>query len=101
DLVERTHYVCGDFRDKAAYTTLKTHLADYDKQYGTAANAFSYTARPASLFGGIVQNLYDAGMTRAEDGSQNFVRIIVEKPFGRDLAWARALNREMPECLQG
>jgi len=100
DLVERTHYVSGDFRDKAAYQTLKTKLADYDKQYGTAGNRIFYIATPASLFGGIVQNLYDAGMTRAEDGSQNFVRIIVEKPFGRDLASAKALNAEMLSCLQ-
>jgi glucose-6-phosphate 1-dehydrogenase len=99
DLADRTHYVTGDFLDKAAYQTLKKRLAEFDATYGTAGNRIFYIATPASLFGGIVQNLYDAGMTRAEDGAQNFVRIIVEKPFGRDLASAKALNAEMLSCL--
>ncbi|HKW45195.1 MAG TPA: glucose-6-phosphate dehydrogenase, partial [Candidatus Eremiobacteraceae bacterium] len=99
DLADRTHYVTGDFKDKAAYQTLKARLAEFDTRYGTAGNRIFYIATPASLFGGIVQNLHDAGMTQTQDAAQQFVRIIVEKPFGRDLASAKALNAEMLSCL--
>jgi len=99
DLADRAHYVTGDFKDKAAYQTLKAKLKEYDETYGTSGNRIFYIATPASLFGTIVQNLHEAGMTTAQNGAQHFVRIIVEKPFGRDLASAKALNAEMLSCL--
>jgi len=93
-LAERTHYVRGDFHDAGAYGDLKARLAKLDAQYHTAGNLIFYVATPASLFGDIVQKLHDAGLAAADAGDR-FARIIVEKPFGRDLASARSLNAEM------
>ena len=93
-LCERVHYVAGDFHDAAAYAQLKTKLDLYDKQYATNGNRIFYTATPASLYGDIAAKLAGAGLVKPEN-PQSFVRMIVEKPFGRDLASAKALNSEM------
>ena len=97
-LSERTHYVRGDFHDAAAYVSLKSALEKYDKEFNTGGNVIFYIATPASLFGDIVAKLHDAGLA-TPDVDGRFVRIIVEKPFGRDLASARQLNAEMLRYL--
>jgi len=96
-LAERCHYMTGDFADPAAFAELKSALAKFDAEYGTGGSRIFYFATPASLYGGIVERLHAAGLTTsANDGkSGGFVRIIVEKPFGRDLASAQALNAEL------
>ncbi len=93
-LCERVHYVAGDFHDAAAYGQLKTKLDLYDKQYATNGNRIFYIATPASLYGDITAKLAGAGLVKPES-PQSFVRMIVEKPFGRDLASAKALNSEL------
>ena len=97
-LAERTHYVRGDFHDAKAYDVLKSRLAELDAKYNAGGNLIFYVATPASLFGDIVQKLHDADLAKTESGDR-FVRIIVEKPFGRDLASARMLNAEMLKYL--
>ena len=97
-LVEQTHYVGGDFHDAAAYVKLKTAIGKFDTQYATGGNLIFYIATPASLFGDIVQRLHDAGLVSMDNGDR-FVRIIVEKPFGRDLASAKTLNAELLKYL--
>jgi glucose-6-phosphate 1-dehydrogenase len=97
-LAERTHYVCGDFHDAKSYGTLKKKLAEYDERYQTGGNLIFYIATPASLFGDIVEKLHDADLAKTSAGDR-FVRIIVEKPFGRDLASARQLNAELLRYL--
>ena len=72
-------YVAGDYRDPATYAALK-------KVLGTARRPTFYLAIPPALFATVIEGLGAAGL--AEGG-----RVIVEKPFGRDLASARALNR--------
>jgi glucose-6-phosphate 1-dehydrogenase len=94
-LRERTHYLPGDFADAGAFATLKTRLEAFDKQYGTGGNRIFYTATPASLYGGIAAQLHHAGLIAPPGGDGGFVRMIVEKPFGRDLASAKALNAEL------
>jgi len=96
-LAERCHYVAGDFKDPAAYATLKTELAQFDARYGTSGNCIFYLATPASLYSGIVEQLHAVGLTSPSGNGQSagFTRIVVEKPFGHDLASAKALNAEM------
>jgi len=76
-------YVDGDYNDAATFTRLKAEL-------GGAARPLHYLAIPPSLFPVVVQQLRAAGLV---DGA----RVVVEKPFGRDLASARALNRTLHE----
>jgi len=97
-LAERTHYVAGDFHDPAAYGALKDALAGLDAEYATGGNLIFYIATPASLFGDIVEQLHTAGLAHTEEGGR-FVRIIVEKPFGRDFASAKTLNTALLKYL--
>lgn len=71
-------YVSGDYNDKNTYTALK-------KALGNAKHPAHYLAIPPSLFETVIKGLGNAGMAEP-------ARVIVEKPFGRDLASARELN---------
>jgi glucose-6-phosphate 1-dehydrogenase len=79
DLLSRLRYVQGDYNDRSTFSTLKTVL-------GPVRRPTHYLAIPPSLFTTVIQGLGAAGLA---DGA----RVIVEKPFGRDLASARELNR--------
>ncbi len=78
---ERLSYVHGDLSDAATYG----RVADATK--GTGSPVF-YLEIPPPLFGTVVQGLSDAGLTKT-------ARVVVEKPFGHDLASARELSAEL------
>lgn len=78
-LLSMLHYVSGDYNAPATFTAIK-------KELGGARHPAYYLAIPPSLFPVVIQGLGTAG--EAEQA-----RVIVEKPFGRDLASARELNR--------
>jgi glucose-6-phosphate 1-dehydrogenase len=77
-LADRLRYVQGDYADAATFKTLRAEL-------GKAERPAHYLAVPPSIFAKVVEGLGASGC--ASGG-----RLIVEKPFGRDLASARALN---------
>src|SRR5580658_9031305 len=78
-LLSLLKYVSGDYNDSKTFAKIKESL-------GRARRPAHYLAIPPSLFGTVIKGLGAAGL--AENA-----RVIVEKPFGRDLASARALNR--------
>lgn len=80
-LMKSLHYVDGDYADPSTFKELRVQL---DK-VGAKAPAH-YLAIPPSLFGKVIESL-------ASSGSADNARVIVEKPFGRDLASAIELNR--------
>lgn len=85
----RIHYHRGDFNDAAAYARLQATLHDLAQKRSSAANHLFYLSTPPSQYESIVQNLGQAHLAHSDDG---WTRIIVEKPFGRDLQSARSLN---------
>jgi glucose-6-phosphate 1-dehydrogenase len=95
--LERIYYVQGDFQDSAMYQRLKGQIAQTDKVHGAQGNRFFYFAVAPRFFSEIVRQLGKAGLTREENG--RWCRVIIEKPFGRDLDSARQLNREIKEVL--
>lgn len=78
-LLSLLRYVSGDYNDQGTFAALK-------KALGSACRPAHYLAIPPSLFAKVIQGLGAAGLA-------NQARVIVEKPFGRDLASARELNR--------
>jgi len=78
-LLSLLRYVSGDYNDPATFTALKQVLGD-------ARRPAHYLAIPPALFATVIKNLGAAGLA-------DHARVIVEKPFGRDLASARALNK--------
>jgi glucose-6-phosphate 1-dehydrogenase len=84
-LLSRLCYVQGDYTDAATYAKLRSEL-------GAARCPIHYLAIPPSLFGTVVEGL-------ARSGCAEEARLILEKPFGRDLASAQALNRTLHEVF--
>ena len=90
-LESRLHYMGGEFDDADAFARLKRLVDDTAAAIGAAGNTLLYLAISPDFFALVNQQLDAAGFTRME-GSR---RIIVEKPFGRDLDSARALNQSL------
>ncbi len=88
-------YISDDFGDVKAYSQLTSMLDTFDRERGTGGNRLFYLATPPSFFPVIVQHLGASGLARPRDPAKNWTRIVIEKPFGRDLESARELNRQV------
>ena len=84
----RMDYYKADFTDIAQLEGLKAHLS---------GNVVFYCAVAARFFAPVVENLGKAGLTQQADGA--YRRVVVEKPFGSDLASARELNERLLKVL--
>jgi len=95
--VSRIQYHAMNFDDPAGYDSLKQMLAELDNKYGTMGNRLFYLATAPEYFSDIIKYLGDHCMARPSDcgDGKNWVRIIIEKPFGHDLESAKALNNEV------
>lgn len=82
-LASRLKYVDGDYRERSTYEALRQALGD-------ARCPLHYLAIPPSMFATAAANLAQAGCAKN-------ARVVVEKPFGRDLATAQALDRTLQE----
>jgi glucose-6-phosphate 1-dehydrogenase len=98
---EGLFYHALDFQDAPAYAALAAQLAELDRARGTRGNYLYYLATPPSAYPVIVRALAQAGLAREAtgDGKAGYRRIVIEKPFGHDLASARALNRIVGEAF--
>jgi glucose-6-phosphate 1-dehydrogenase len=79
-------YVDGDYADPETFTKLKNAI-------GLAKSPIHYLAIPPSMFASVIQGLHQCGCA-------DNARVIVEKPFGRDLASAQALDRTLHEVFE-
>lgn len=86
-------YVAGNADDPETYATLATVLAECDERHATAGNRLYYLSTIPKLFPVIVEHLGAAGL--AEEPPGTFRRLVIEKPFGHDLASAVELNDEL------
>ncbi len=93
------YYIADDFSAPAAYEQLKTLLDRLDRERGICGNRLFYLSTPPSFFPVIVKHLGAAGLAKPKYPDKSWTRIIIEKPFGRDLASARDLNRELNEVF--
>ena len=83
ELCSRLRYIDGDYHDATTFTQLK-------QQLGNARRPLHYLAIPPALFATVAEGL-------AKSGCATDARVVVEKPFGRDLASAQKLNRTLHE----
>ena len=83
-------YHPSEFHDAAGYKSLAERLDKIDSERGTGGNRLFYLAVAPDQFDPILKNLKEAGLNKAGEGG--WARVIVEKPFGTDLATARELN---------
>ncbi|MBK9265332.1 MAG: glucose-6-phosphate dehydrogenase [Polyangiaceae bacterium] len=94
-------YVQGDFGDPATYSRLAGALGRLERDRGTTQNRVFYLAVAPSEVPSIVKGLCSAKLVMPPSPSSDasYQHVVVEKPFGEDLASARALNRELLTCL--
>jgi len=85
-------YVSGSFDEPGTYARLRAQLEELDRTRSTRGNRLFYFATPPSAFPTLLKGLKNAGLINPPNDSR-FTRVVIEKPFGRDLASARALNR--------
>ena len=88
DFEQRLHYMVGDINDPNFYPQLRDRLQAMEKN-GSSPNHLFYVSTPASVAGPIIEGLGAVGLNRRDHG---WTRIVLEKPFGRDLESAHALN---------
>jgi glucose-6-phosphate 1-dehydrogenase len=96
-LTGRMSYLQGDLTKPESYQALKAKLAELDHQHGTCGNYLFYLAIADRFFGPVVEHLGSSGLAQEENGQWR--RVVIEKPFGHDLASAKALNKQILNVL--
>ncbi len=103
ELASRTFYVDGDLSNASTFTKLDDKLKEIDAKLGTKGNRIYFFSTPSSQFPVILGGLKAAGMINppAKRGQKGmpFSRVMIEKPFGKDLESARALNQMAAEFV--
>ena len=92
----RLHYIAGQLDDPDTYPKIAARLKEMQTRAGESANHVFYFATPPSLAPTIVTQLGASGLDKEENG---WSRIVIEKPFGRDLASAQALNETIAKVF--
>src|ERR1700677_161550 len=95
---KRLYYMSGDFQDPKLFQKLEALLAEVEKEQDTQGNCIFYLATSPTFFPIVVKQLGLAGLTDEVNGKWR--RVVIEKPFGHDLATAVALNHEIGKVLQ-
>jgi glucose-6-phosphate 1-dehydrogenase len=94
-LSEGVRFVPGEFADDAAFDRLAETVAQLDAERGTGGNYAFYLSVPPRFFPQVVAQLKRSGLSaprERQDGVRPWRRVVVEKPFGHDLASAQELN---------
>jgi glucose-6-phosphate 1-dehydrogenase len=98
EFLKNLQYFSGDYDDAAAFQNLAKRLEELDQEGGLGGNRLFYLATPPEVYTHVIQQLKKANLTKSK-GDKSWTRIIVEKPFGRDLASAKALNSKVLEAF--
>src|ERR1700676_1265100 len=85
-------YVSGEYHHPEAFQKLKRRLEELDRTHNLEGNRLFYLATPPDIYPVIIEQLHKAGLANPTN-EKSWVRIIIEKPFGRDLASAQKLTQ--------
>ena len=97
---EQLFYHRSEFANDVGYASLKEKLKELDKTFGTKGNRIFYLSTPPGDFSIIVEKLKQHGLIYDSTAQTNrFSRVLVEKPFGRDLPSAIELQKQLSEAL--
>ncbi len=86
-------YLRGAYDEADTYQRLDTLLGEIDHERGTVGNRVFYLAMPPSVFPTVIEQLGQSGLAKRQHTGDGWTRIVIEKPFGRDLLTAQELNR--------
>jgi glucose-6-phosphate 1-dehydrogenase len=91
-LLSDLKYLAGTFDEPKVYDELRTTLSEFDDRAGQPLNRLFYLSTAPEFFPVIIEQLGTSGLNHSEDAE---VRVVIEKPFGYDLASAKTLNAEV------
>ncbi|MBL6977607.1 MAG: glucose-6-phosphate dehydrogenase [Desulfobacteraceae bacterium] len=91
------YYQAIDYEELSSFKALAGSLRKLDIEHGMKGNRVFYLAIPPSLYKTTAQMLGNAGLSTEDENKNGWVRIVVEKPFGRDLDTAIDLDRSLHE----
>lgn len=95
EFLNRIRYVMGDFADDAFYHQVRTTVFDFNDFIGQCSNVLYYLAVPPQLYGMMFDQLARTKSLGICDGTGAWARLLVEKPFGNDIATAHALEEQL------
>jgi glucose-6-phosphate 1-dehydrogenase len=91
--LDHMSYEQGNFDDANAYRRLAIRINEIDNRWGQCSNKLFHLSVPPSLYEGILTNLDASRLTESCADETGWTRVLIEKPFGRDLATARDLDK--------
>jgi glucose-6-phosphate 1-dehydrogenase len=93
DFLSRIYYIVGDYDNASLYESIASTIAELNQKHHVDGNLVLYLAVPPFLYTTIVEHLGSSGLAcTTESGKEEQVKIVIEKPFGRDLKSALDLN---------
>lgn len=95
EFIENIFYIRGDFGDAASFENLSKFLFQKDERRGVCSNKLYYLSAPPDSYKDIFNNLADSGLSVGCNDHSGWARIVVEKPFGKDLETARSLDETL------
>jgi glucose-6-phosphate 1-dehydrogenase len=97
-LSDRLYFFAGEYSDKATFDRLSTLLDEVEVKHKTGGNCLFYLATPPELFASISVCLHETNLMK--ETATRWRRLIIEKPFGRDLATAKSLNAKLGDIFK-
>jgi len=97
---KQTYYCSGGYDEFDAFKTLKTKIDTIEKEIGREAQSLFYISTPPSVFEPIITNLGASGLATRYQEKDSHTKVVIEKPFGRDLRSAQHLNRVIQGVFQ-
>jgi len=98
DFLSRCHFVSGEYDSSQLYQSLSQALDDLDRKFGINCRRLFYLSTPPSLYGTVVKALGESKLVSPAEPT-GWVRVVIEKPFGRSFESCRELNHGLHEYL--
>src|SRR4051812_30333975 len=93
------HYVAANHREPESYLRLKQALMKLEREHGTGGRRVLYLAIPPDQYAPVARQIAVAGLAGRHPEGGGWTRLVIEKPFGTDIATARNLNRGLHESF--
>jgi|TARA_B110000467_G_C18338414_1_gene500636 glucose-6-phosphate 1-dehydrogenase len=96
----QTYYCSGGYDELDAFKTLKIKIDEIEKGFGRETQSVFYVSTPPSVFEPIIKNLGASDLATRHQDNDSHTKVVIEKPFGKDLQSARHLNRVIQGVFQ-
>ncbi len=101
DRIEKNAFYCsGGYDEVEAFQKLRDKVDSIEKDLGREIQSVFYVSTPPSVFEPIIKNLGEVGLAKRHQDGDRHTKVVIEKPFGKDLESARHLNRVISGVFQ-